>query len=201
MKNPRKILLFTLLGAILFMGSIILIKYYGGYWLDRRSSPWAYSRNADDKLLVGNWQGIYTDPDGVSKMLNITIIQPLTDAERWEKAYRFKKKQRNRNNYENRLRGTANVKSKLGLEEYTISGHVNKDDFHQIFIRFTPVDEKKRVLPNFTLFETTQSSWQADEVNLSLKFAYHKADGSSFWSSSIAKYSAVARCGLRRVGE
>ena len=28
-----------------------------------------------------------------------------------------------------------------------------------------------------------------------------KADGSSFWSSSIAKYSAVVRCRLRRVGE
>lgn len=201
MKNPRKILLLTLLGITLFMGSIILIKYYGGYWFDRRSSPWAYRQNANDKLLVGNWAGSFIDPDGISKQLNISIIQPLTDDERWEKAYRFKRRQRNRNNYEDRLRGTATVKSKLGLEEYSISGHVDEDDFHQFFIRFSPVDEKKRVLPNFTLFETTQSLWQADEVKLSLKFAYHKADGSSFWSSSIAKYSAVVRCRLRRVGE
>jgi hypothetical protein len=200
MKSPKKILLVAFVGIIAVGGIIGLTKYYVGYWYDLRNSPWAYSDNPSEKLLVGNWAGNFTDPDGVSKQLNINIIEPLSDKERWDKAFTFKKgKSRVRSNPKKSLRGFATVKSKLGTEEYEISGHVEEDNFHQFLIRFSPVDEKKRVLPNFTLFESPKSTWQDDKMSLSLHFSYHKADGSSHWDSGIAKYSAVVKCESNRV--
>jgi hypothetical protein len=197
MKNPRKILLVAFIGIIAVGGIIGLIKYYGGYWYDLRNSPWAYSTNSSEKLLVGNWSGSFIDPDGVNKQLTINILEPISKEERWDKAFTFRKgKRRVRSNSRDFLRGTATVKSKLGTEEYTISGHVEEDDFHQFLIRFSPVEEKKRVLPNFTLFESPKSTWQDDKMSLSLHFSYHKADGSSHWDSGVDKYSAVVKCEL-----
>jgi hypothetical protein len=188
------------IGALVIFGfCIVLVKFYGGYWYDLYRSPWAYSKNPTEKLLIGTWQGDFTDPDGVKKHLIIKIVEPTTEDERWERAFTFKKHRRSGyKNYPNLFDGFANVKSKLGLEEYSISGHVENNDYHQFVVKFSPVDEKKRVLPNFTLFESTQSVWQDDKMDVMLKFSYHKVDGSSFWSSSIPKYSAQIKCQLQR---
>ena len=198
MKNYRSII-FTGVGILSIWLIFVAAKFYGGYWYDLYQSPWAYSRDTNQKLLVGKWEGDFNDPNGVKKHLSVTIVEPTTDDERWEKAFTFKKHRRaSSRNAKNVFDGTATVKSKLGTEEYTISGHVGEDDIHQLVIHFSPVDEKKRVLPNFTLFESTQSSWQYDDMKLTLKFAYHKADGSSFWSSSDPKHSMKITCKLGR---
>ncbi|MES2517856.1 MAG: hypothetical protein V4585_07095 [Bacteroidota bacterium] len=199
MKNRSKVI-FVIIGLIIFWLGIILVKYYGSYWYDLYQSPWAYSQNTNEKLLVGKWKGDFTDPDGVKKYLDLTIIEPTTNEERWEKAFTFKKRRRGiSRNLNNIFDGTASVKSRLGVEEYTVSGHVIEDNYHQFSLHFSPVDEKKRILPNFTLFDSTPSSWQNDEMNATLKFAYHKADGSSFWKSSDPKYSAKIACKLNKL--
>ncbi len=198
MKNYRSIIFVSvslLLIWLLFVG----VKFVGGYWYDLYQSPWAYSRDAQKKLLVGKWEGSFVDPNGVKKHLTLIIAEPTTDDERWEKAFSFKKyRSSNSRNSKYFFDGTATVKSELGLEEYTVSGHVNEDDYHQFNLHFSPVDEKKRVLPNFTLFDSTPNSWQGDDMNATLKFAYHKVDGSSFWNSSDPKYSAKITCKLVR---
>lgn len=198
MKNYRSIIFVSvslLLIWLLFVG----VKFVGGYWYDLYQSPWAYSRDAQKKLLVGKWEGDFVDPNGVKKHLTLTIVEPTTNDERWEKAFSFKKyRSLNSRNSKYFFDGTATVKSKLGLEEYTVSGHVNEDDYHQFNLHFSPVDEKKRVLPNFTLFDSTPNSWEDDDMNTTLKFAYHKANGSSFWNSSDPKYSAKITCKLVR---
>lgn len=198
MKNSRKII-FLIVGILSFWLLIVAVKFYGGYWYDLYRSPWAYSRDTNQKLLIGKWEGDFIDPNGVKKHLSLTIVEPTTDDERWAKAFTFKKHRRvSSRNSKNIFDGTAYVKSKLGLEAYTVSGHIEDDNIHQLVVHFSPVDEKKRVLPNFTLFESTQSSWQNDDMNLNLKFVYHKVDGSSFWRSSDPKHSMKIACKLGR---
>jgi hypothetical protein len=198
MKNYRGII-FTGAGLLLVWLIFVGLKFYGGYWYDLYRSPWAYSRNPHEKLLVGKWEGDFIDPNGIKKQLILTIVEPTTNAERWEHAFTFKKHKRASSSKSHTFfDGEATVKSELGLEEYTVSGHVNEDDNHQFNLHFSPVDEKKRILPNFTLFDSNPNSWQNDDMKTTLTFAYHKADGSSFWSSSNPKHSAKIACKLSR---
>ena len=196
MKSFRK-LFFLFIGIVII---IVLTRYYSSYWYDLSESPWAYSRNPQEQLLIGKWQGDFADPDGVKKHIDLTILIPTTNEERWESAFTFHKKtHRYSRNKDAFFEGLATVKSKLGTEEYEISGHVQEDDIHQLFIHFSTPDDKKKVLPNFTLFEAKKGLWEGDKMTLTLQFSYQKANGSSFWSSSIPKYSAKINCGLFRV--
>jgi hypothetical protein len=188
---------------LLFIGFLLIIAlsiYYGSYWYDLRQSPWAYSRNPEEKLLIGEWQGDFADPDGVKKHIDLTILLPTTNEQRWENAFKFFS---SRSGYSDKdqdtFHGFATVKSKLGMEEYTFYGNVHEDDFHQIFINFSTAENKPKILSNFILTETKKASWQNDKLNLTLQFSYLKADGSSFWSSGVSKYSAKINCGLVRV--
>jgi hypothetical protein len=199
MKNYRSVV-FVSVSLLLIWVLFVVLKFYGGYAYDLYKSPWAYSlKKNSNTVLVGSWKGEFTDPNGIKKQLYIRIDEPISYWERWDEAIIYKKRRRSSSNNAGRFfDGSATVKSKLGLEEYTVSGHVNEDDYHQFNLHFSPVDEKKRVLPNFTLFDSTPNLWQGNDMNATLKFAYHKADGSSFWDSSNPKYSAKIACKLGR---
>jgi hypothetical protein len=188
--------------AILFLGVLALLswgvyecKYYFSYWRDLQDKPWAYSNDKNAKLLVGKWKGSFIDPNGVNKSIEIEIVEPTTQEERERKASRKTKRSRgNKQGFD----GMAVATSKLGIENYEIYGAVEKEDFHQLHFNFRPVDESKRVLPNFTLLEAKQGNWQDDELKLTLHFAYHKADGSSHWESANPIYSKTAMVVLKR---
>ncbi len=189
--------------GLLLLGMLVLLswgvyecKYYFSYWQDLRDRPWAYSTDKNAKLLVGRWEGAFKDPDGISKTLEIEIFEPITEEERQEKASR-KSRRRSRENKQG-FEGKAVAMSRLGTENYEIYGSVKKEDFHQLRFNFRPQDEKKRVLPNFTLVEAKEGAWQNDELQLSLTFSYHKADGSSFWNSADPRHDKKAETTLIR---
>lgn len=176
------------------------VKYYGGYFMDLYQRPWAYSRDANAPLLVGKWKGRFADPDGVEKTLEVEIFVPLTEEERWEKAGRKSGRRRSSSNKRS-FDGAAWVNSRLGNEEYEMYGAVEEGDFHRLHFNVRPKDEKKRVLPNFTLIEAKNGVWQNNELQLTLSFSYHKADGSSFWNSADPRFDKKVPVMLARQKE
>jgi hypothetical protein len=152
-------------------------KYYFSYFSDLQDRPWAYNQDEKAPLLIGKWAGNLKDPNGIVKSLKIEIFEPTTDAERQKNATRRKGRGSNRN--KQAFDGTATVTSALGQEEYEIYGAVKKSDYHQLEFNFRPLDEAKRILPNFTLFAASNGLWQKNDLNLTLSFVYHNADGSS----------------------
>ena len=189
MTQGIKLLLFLGVLAALSWG-VYECKYYYSYYTDLKDRPWAYSRDENASLLVGKWQGTIQDPDGISKTIELEIVEPTTDEERSEKASR---RSRRRSGLGSRSEkrgfdGFAAVTGKLGKEEYEIYGAVEEEDFHRLHFNFRPKDEKKRILPNFTLGEAKNGVWQTNELQLALSFSYHKADGSSFWSSADPRF-------------
>lgn len=196
MKTTKSLLLLLLI----FVGSSWLVyefKYYVSYWLDTHNRPWAYSTDTNAKLLVGKWQGSFIDPDNVKKTLEIEVYEPVTEEERERKAAR--KRSRRRRDNKQAFDGKAVAKSKLGAEIYEIYGAVEKADYHALRFNFRPEDEKKRVLPNFTLLEANSGNWQGDAMTLTLSFTYHNADGSSTWKSSDPRHSKKVIARLNRV--
>lgn len=182
---------------VLLSWGVYECKYYGSYWLDTYQRPWAYSTDPAAKLLVGEWLGTFKDPDGIQKKLSLQIVEPLSEAEREQNASRMSRRRRSRDNKQG-FDGSASASSRLGTELYEIYGAVDRNDYHQLHFSFRPVDEKKRVLPNFTLLKATEGSWQDDALTLTLHFAYHRADGTSHWSSADPRYSQQVRIVMAR---
>lgn len=190
--------------GVLVIGILVLLswlvyecKYYTSYWFDTSSRPWAYSTDVNAKLLVGKWQGSFIDPNNVTKTLEIEVDEPVTEEERERNAAR-KRSSRRRDN-KRAFDGKAIAQSRLGTETYEIYGAVEKDDFHHFHFNFRPEDEKKRVLPNFTLLEAKTGHWQDDKMILTLSFTYHNADGSSTWKSSDPRHSKKVTTTLSRI--
>ena len=151
---------------------------------------------------MGKWQGTFQDPDGVQKTIKLEIVKPTTDEERADEASRHSRRRGLGSRSEKRwFEGLATVTGKLGTEEYEVYGAVEKDDYHQLHFNFRPHDEKKRVLPNFTLLEAQKGSWQNDELRLTLGFSYQKADGSSFWSSADPRFDKKETITFTRLKE
>ncbi|QIP12648.1 hypothetical protein G8759_08440 [Spirosoma aureum] len=193
MKKPLGCL--TVLAGLFLIGLVWGgIRFYGGKFFDRYQRPWAYSDT--EPLLVGHWQGSFNDPDGLSKNLTLTIDVPVTDDERWNKA--FKKRRRRSRSNKQAFDGLATVTSKLGREEYRINGSVNKDDYHLFTMHFGPVDAKYHVVPNFYINDIEQGRWETDAMTLTLRFSYFQKDGSSYSNSADPRFSKNVTVTLHR---
>ena len=134
---------------VLMSVGVYQCNYQLSLWADYRDRPWAYSRDKDAPLLVGTWQGSFTDPDGIAKTIEMEIYEPLTDKERRKKANRSHRR-RTRGGLGGRKEkrifdGAATVTSKLGTERYVLSGSVKEDDHHQFKLGFGAEDEAKRL--------------------------------------------------------
>jgi hypothetical protein len=199
MTKGIKLLLFLGVLAALSWG-MYECKYYYSYYSDLKDRPWAYSRDENAKLLVGKWQGTFQDPDGVQKTIKLEIVEPTTNEERAENASRRSRRRSGLGPRSDKqgFDGFATVNSQLGKEEYEIYGAVEKEDYHQLHFNFRPKEERKRVLPNFTLGEAKNGVWQNEELRLTLSFSYHKADGASFWSSSDPRFDKKVTVTLNR---
>lgn len=200
-KGAGRCLLLILVLALLSWG-MYECNYHYSLWQDYQTRPWAYSKDKDAKLLVGQWQGQFKDPDGIVKNISLEIFEPLSDAERRKKAAQ-RHRRRTRGGLGSRkdkrsFHGIATVTSRLGQEDYTLYGSVGKEDFHQLNIQFGAEDEATRLQPNFAVNLTESGQWEGDGMTLKLSFAYFKADGSSFSSSADARHSYVATVALRR---
>jgi len=156
-------------------------KYYGSYALDRVRQPWAYG--AESERLVGRWQGRFTDPGGVEKTILLEIEEPTSDDERAARAGRRPRRRRGRTDVRS-FDGTAGIRSRLGAEDYEVYGAVDAETVHAFSAEIRPVDEARRVLPNFTLTRLAPARWQADLLTASFAFVRHDADGASRTSST-----------------
>lgn len=182
-----------------FSWGVYECKYYYSKWSDYHDRPWAYSRDGNAKLLVGHWEGSFRDPDNIAKSMKLEIFEPVNEEERKAKASKRSRRGGGIRYKDKRgFDGIATVRSKLGVEEYEIYGAVEKEDNHKLHSSFRPKDEKKRVLPNFTLLEAQNGKWLGDNLTLTLTFGYNKADGSSFSSSADPRHDKVVVVTLSR---
>ncbi|OJW80396.1 MAG: hypothetical protein BGO59_33440 [Spirosoma sp. 48-14] len=198
MKKPRGCLfsLFIILLALLVLG---ILSFYGSKLFDRYQRPWAY--NASAPLLVGRWSGQYVDPDNITKTIELTIVDPEPDAERWSKALSFRgrrKGSRRTGSSKRSFDGQAIVVSRLGRETYEISGSVDKEDFHQIRLTFHTETSRNFDRPTFYLLSGQNGRWQNDELTCTLEFSYRRKDGSSFWNSADPRFSKQTHLILHR---
>jgi len=198
-KNSAKGLLLFILALAFISWGVYKCKYYYSKWSDYGDRPWAYSREENAKLLVGHWEGSFNDPDTISKTIKLEIFEPVTDEERQAKASRKSRRRGGiRSKDKTGFDGAATVTSRLGTEEYEIYGSVEMEDYHKLKFHFRPVDEEKRILPNFTMFEGRTGKWQDDQLNITFAFSYQKADGASFYSSADPRHEKTATVTLLR---
>lgn len=148
-----------------------------------RSRPWAYSSDPTAQLLIGTWQGSFKDPAGVEKRLSLEFFVPLTEEELEDKASFTRRRRRVRTRDLRSFDGVASIQSSLGQEIYTFFGSVDASDFHRLALDFTPEDESKRVLPNYTARTMSDGKWESDSLTAKLVFTHHDADGFSRSSS------------------
>lgn len=183
--------------AILIVASLAFtgVSFFGGKFLDRYQRPWAYSTT--EPLLVGTWKGQFKDPDGISKTIVIQIDLPETDDERWAKAGRRKRRSRtNKRSFD----GTATVTSRKGQEDYEVYGAIDRDNDHQFSLNFGTPDGKYPITPNFYVNDTAPgNSWSGDQLKTTLRFAWHRPDGSTFSSSADPRFDRVASITLERI--
>lgn len=187
---------------VLMSVGVYQCNYKLSLWADYRDRPWAYNRDKDAPLLVGTWQGSFTDPDGISKSIEMEIVEPLTDKERRKKSNRSHRR-RTRGGLGGRKEkrifdGVATVTSKLGTERYVLSGSVKEDDHHQFKLGFGAEDEAKRLQPNFCLNLADSGHWDADQLRFRTGFAYFTAQGSSFSDSSDPRHDYTTLVILNR---
>lgn len=200
--SPR-IKALAILGLLVLMSvGVYQCNYQFSLWADYRDRPWAYSRDKDAPLLVGTWQGSFTDPDGIAKTIEMEIYEPLTDKERRKKAAKSNRRRARGGlgaRKEKRIfEGAATVTSKLGTERYVLSGSVKEDDYHQFKLHFGAEDEAKRLQPNFCLNLANSGVWGADQLRFRTGFAYFTAQGSSFSDSSDPRYDYTTQIVLNR---
>ena len=99
-----------------------------------------------------------------------------------------------------RLAAPAVVTSRLGCEEYDVHGSVDRDEAHQFSLDFTTMDGKFSITPNFYVNDTAPGNrWAGDQMNLTLRFAWHRPDGSTFSSSADPRFDRVAAITLTRI--
>ena len=180
MKNKALLLLLLIVAAIF---GLYQLKYYLGYASDLWSRPWAYSRDPAAKLLVGKWQGSFTDPAGVVKQISLEIFLPVTEEERQRRASRVRGRKGIRHQNKRAFDGRASVTSKLGEERYEVFGAVEKSDMHRLSLRFASEDETKRILPNDTLQQAPAGRWEGDRLEMELTFSRQDTQGFSSSSS------------------
>jgi len=198
-KKTTGCVLVLVIGACLSFG-VYKCKYYYSKWSDNRDRPWAYSSDQGTKLLVGKWEGSFQDPDKITKEIKLEIFEPVTEAEREANASKRSRKRGGIRTKDKRsFDGLASVKSKLGTEEYELYGAVDKTDYHRLYFNFRPVDEDKRVLPNFLALEADEGEWKDDQLTVTLSFAYHRKDGSSYSDSADPRHEMKVRTTLKRI--
>ncbi len=200
MKKGQKLLLFLLALAALSWGGYEC-KYRYSLYADRRDRPWAYSDDPNARLLLGTWQGQFRDPDGVSKTIRLTLLEPVTDEERAKKAARLRRRKGLGSREDKRhFGGSATVTSQRGTEAYEVNGWVAEEDWHQLpTLRFHLADESQRLRKNFGLGQAEGGHWQGDALTLTLAFGYTTASGSGYSDSADPRYERKTTVRFSRV--
>lgn len=170
----------TLIALVVFLYGVHLLRSCGVYHTEVTSRPWAYSSDPEAKLLVGRWQGTFTDPVGVKKSLKLEIFVPLTTEELERKATRRSRNTRVTSSSDKRtFDGTATVTSHLGEEIYDVQGTVESPHSRKFTLVFASANDGQRPLPNQAARSVTAGEWNGDEMTIALTFIPLDANGGS----------------------
>ncbi len=193
MKYSTKIKLF-----IVLLLSGVLLGRYGCYIANKKYDtyrrPWAYSDDPAKPLLVGKWQGVCTDPDQVVHKVDMEIFEPISDDERWK---RFTQKRIKRDRSSTTFfDGFAILETNGKKDTCELWGGLDKADGHEIHFQFSPVSKVHP--PGFNM-NLLRGNWQDNTIDLTVDFAFFRADGSSFYSSEDPRHDTPGKLLLSRV--
>lgn len=178
---------------VLFIGTGVLYSLFRADIRDAiflRNRPWAYSSDKNAKLFIGAWEGLFIDPTGVSKNIELIIYKPTAN-NKGRRTF-FKEAFRNTRSFD----GIATITSKIGTENYEIWGHFDPKDKHRF--TFEVRTEKNLPTPNFYFQGAKEGSWVDDDIHFTTGFNFRRADGTSFWSSSEPIYDYKTTISLKR---
>jgi hypothetical protein len=190
-----------LLVAIIAVAALFLYataKFYVGKEMDYWKRPWAYSKDVNAHLLVGKWRGNFKDPDGINKEMMLEIVVPETDSARWVKAFDLNRKPSRDLKKNFRFTGTSIVTSKLGPENYQLSGTVDGNETQKLDLYFTSEESKKKVLPNFALSKSKIAEWHGNELDFLAEFSFYKADNVLSYDTADPRHLKVVPIHMNR---
>lgn len=177
------------------IAAVVLCKA-GCFYLDKKYDtwrrPWAY--DSSKPLLVGKWQGRCLDPDGVAHQIDLEILLPTTDDERWKRVNR-RHAMRNRTD-RTFFDGIAILETNGSRDTCELWGGLDKADGHEIHFQFRPINDVHP--PGFNL-NLLDGNWEGNTIDLAVTFAFFKPDGSSFYSSEDPKHDMKAKLVMSRV--
>ncbi len=193
MKYSTKIKLFIalLLASVIFgrFGCYYLNKKYDTY---RR--PWAYSNDASKALLVGKWQGTCIDPDQISHKVEMEIVVPMTDDERWNRV--FQKRIKRDRSSPTFFDGFAVLETNGQKDTCELWGGLDKANGHEIHFQLSPISKVHP--PGFNL-NLLKGNWQDNSIDLAVDFAWFRPDGSSLYSSEDPRHDTKGKLVMSRV--
>jgi hypothetical protein len=174
----------------------VLLAVYIGFtsWKHRYDRPWAYSYDSSTPLLVGKWQGRFKDPNGISKQMDLEIAEPK------EKRRNSSKSKGHNGDPALRFKGTAIIKSKLGVEDDRIEGILKSSDGHEIQrISFVPATGEKFIAESFNVsLSEPGGTWQGDVIQLKISFTYRTKTGASYTNNYDDRYDQKTPVTLHR---
>jgi len=182
---------------VLLLASVLLGRY-GCYYLNKKYDtyrrPWAYSNDPTKPLLVGKWQGVCTDPDGINHKVEMEIFEPITEDERWER-FNQKRSKRDRSS-RTFFDGFALLEVNNKKDSCELWGGLDQADGHKIHFQLSPLSQVHP--PGFNL-NLLRGDWQENTLDLTVEFAWFRPDGSSFYSSEDPRHDTPGRLVLSRM--
>ncbi len=193
MTYPTKLKVF-IIGLI----ALVILSRYGCYVFDKKYDtyrrPWAYSSDPDKPLLVGKWQGSVTDPDQLVHKVEMEIYVPMTDGER--KGRLFQKRIKRDRSSRTFFDGMAVLEVNGQRDSSELWGGLDKSDGHQIHFQFRPVNDVHP--PGFNL-NLVEGNWQENTLDLTVDFAFFRADGSSYSDSADPRHDKKGKLIMSRM--
>lgn len=164
-----------------------LASFYGSKYLDTLQRPWAYSSDPATPLLVGAWRGTCTDPDHMAHAVEMTVYEPLTDEERWQRAYAGRSSRRKKSRKSNTFfDGMAVLNTHGRRDTCELWGGLEKASGHDLHFQLSPVSGVHP--PGFNI-NLLKGRWQGDTITLTVSFAWFNADGSSSYDSADPRHN------------
>lgn len=192
MNKTKTILVFT--GLLLLVMSGRYACFYYERYNDNYRRPWAYSADAGKPLLVGKWKGVCIDPDQVSHSVDMEIFEPISDAERWKRMGKSRRKKSKKDLCFFDGMAVLGVGGKRDSCE--LWGGLEKADGQKLHFQFSPISGKHPTGFNLNLLNGT---WQGNQIDLSVEFAWFQPDGSSHYESDDPRHNTPGRLVLHRV--